>query len=117
MIAKRALLGFAAVVLLTAMSVAAVGQKGPNGPYGPCEGCERIEGVIAEIDYDAMRLVVDTGDALITVQADEDTIIKMGRHGTLTFGDLAVDQTIAASGEAEDGILYAARINIKYRGK
>lgn len=113
MTGRGTLFAVAAVLLLAAMSAAAVG---PKGPYGPCEDCVRVEGKITSIDYDAMSLVVDTGgDVDITVQADENTIVKMGRNRTLTFDDLAVGQSIAACGEfdGEGGILYAVKINIK----
>lgn len=96
------------------------GQQGGGGNAGDQGTCpqygDRIGGVITNIDGANLEFVVDTGNGLVTVVVDENTIIKMG-NTPLTFADLKVDQTVRAAGELDGSILYAAQVNVRYRGR
>ena len=100
-------LGF---VLVTSTLVLA---KGPN----PSPAATRIEGEITAIDSAAQQIVV----AGVTVQATEDTAILLkpcgGEAIPILFGDLALGQTVRASGLMDGDVLVAKKIMVKYGGE
>lgn len=105
------------------------GNRGGVCPYGQGAGggnagdpgtCplygDRIGGVVTDIDGANLEFVVDTGEGLVTVVMDANTVIKMG-NTLLTFADLKVGQTVRAVGELDGGVMYAAQVNVRYRGR
>ena len=77
--------------------------------------CVRIEGVITSVDEDAQQITVDDG-GLITVQGSDATRIHMGSQA-LSFGDLAVGQTVAVGDITDGDVFEAFNINVKYQGQ
>ena len=101
-------LGF---VLVTSALVLA---KGPN----PSPAGTRIEGAITAIDPVAQQIVV----ADVTVQATADTAILLkpcggGEAIPISFEDLALGQTVRASGLMDGDVLVAKKIMVKYGGE
>lgn len=96
------------------------GQQGGGGSKSNQGSCpnygDRISGVISSIDGANLSFSVDTGEGLVTVVVDENTVIKMG-NTRLTFADLKAGQTVAAVGDLDGSVLYAAQVNVKYRGR
>ena len=100
-------LGF---VLVTSTLVLARGGPNPAGT--------RIEGVITDIDYTDQWIVV----ADVTVQATADTVILMQPCGggaaiPILFEDLALGQTVRASGLMDGDELVAKKIMVRYGGE
>lgn len=74
--------------------------------------CDFITGVITEIDYDVLTLVVLTEtEEEVFVQATEDTRIKGGCE-TMTFADLALEMEVAVAGTFEEEVLNARMIKL-----
>ncbi len=99
---KHLVCAFAILMVLPAMAA---------GGGNPPPGFVRVEGVIASIDVDAWRITV--GDTVVRIS--EDTILRM-RGRTITFDDFAVEQTVAACGVEDEGLLIAHRVTVKYGG-
>ncbi|MBN2056834.1 hypothetical protein JW905_18045 [bacterium] len=70
-----------------------------------------IEGIIMEVDPQAMRLVVVCiNDPVLVVQVLDDTVITDGMGNELTFADLEPQQLIHATGELLGDLFAAAEI-------
>lgn len=87
-----------------------------RGPGAGCPFGTQVCGQITAIDSPGLALRVDTGNEVVLVRTDGNTLLKSG-PSVISFNEFRTGQSVCSSGTLDGQTLKANVVNVRFRGR